>query len=238
MANVYVWPAGLINSALYTPPTRVRKTMQWDGAPGQKVEHVQRSVVEVSGRCLRTLAADLDIIVDQVRGGINLVAVWDNVFRLANGWDLDPALNSSGVEYWRADGRTSLYAGESAGATWRTVSVTGTGSAGSTSLSVSGLLAGEVVPRGAWVRAGDYRHRTAAAATADGTGNATLTLASELRATVSGSVSIPGDLFVGTLVGDFEISPSDASGNRPFRALFSEVYADEVDGGSFTWKGL
>ena len=221
--NVYLWPSGLVTAARYSPPTRTRTTQHWDGAPGQRTEHVQRSTVELRGVALWDTAADLDIIVDRLRGGVNLCAVWEMGWRKRNGWPAEPTLDASGNETF--DGRS--------------VDLTGTGSADSTSLSVTGLNASEVVPKGAMVRIGDYRHRTLSDATADGTGAATLMLASPLRAAVANAdtVTIPGDLFVGTLVGGFEISASDINGSRPFRAVFSEVYADEVTGG-FTWQGL
>ena len=241
--SVYIWPADIGGSTLYGDPNRVRTTEQWDGAPGQATAHVQRSLATISGEIVRRNAPDFDIMLDRLRGGINLVGLWDFEFRLQNGWDLEPALDSSGNEFWRANGRTSLYNGESDNAPtgpWRTVDATcnGGASAAATSLPVTGLLASEVIPRGAWIRIGDFRHRVLTAVTANSSGNATLTLASPLRAAVAdtATVTIPGDLFVGYLV-SMDVSPADVDGVRTFDATFREVYSDEVTGG-FTWLGL
>lgn len=249
--KVYLWPACLGGSTSYMPPTRVRTTAQWDGAPGQKVEHAQRTRVELSGEVVRANAPDFDIMLDRLRGGVHLVGLWDYELRLQNGWDADPALNSSGEEFWRADGNTSTYNGESDNAPtglWRTVNATcnGGASADSTSLPVTGLLDSEVIPRGHMVRIGDYRHRVLSEVTANASGEATLTLSTLLRAAVSGgaTVQIPGDFFIGSLIGRPEISPADIDGLRTFTLRFVEVYEDEITDNTvspavgFEWMGL
>lgn len=235
MTRVYIWDDCLAGSTLYTPPTRVRTTAQWDGAPGQKVEHSQRSIVEFSGEVVRALAPRFDIMLDRLRGGLHMVGLWDYELRAQNGWDLKPAINSSGAEFWRKDGNTSIYNGESDNAPtgpWRTVLATcnGGASAGSTSLPVTGLLDTEIIPKGHMVRVGDYRHRVLTAVTANSSGVATLTLASPLRAAVSNgaTVRIPGDFFVGSLIGQPDIGAADIDGLRTFTMRFAEVYEDEL----------
>lgn len=235
MTKVYMWPADLGGSTLYTHPTRIRATRQWDGGPGQRVEQAQRSFVEFSGEVVRANAPDFDIMLDRLDGGLNLVGLWDMEQRAQNGWDIEPAVDASGDEFWRADGRTSTYAGESANAPtgpWRSIfaAAAGGNSLGSTSLAVDGLLANEVIPRGTWVRAGEYRYRTASAATANGSGAATLTLAKGLRATVANNdpIRIPGDFFVGSLIAAPEVSAAGVFGVRTFTLRFSEVYEAEV----------
>lgn len=233
--RVYIWPKCIGTDTLYGDPSRVRTTTQWDGAPGQKVEHVQRSQVLISGEVVRTNAPDFDIMMDRLRGGVHLVGLWDHELRIMNGWDGLPALNSLGAEFWRKDGRTEDYAGESDNAPtgpWRTVLTTCNGGAAidAVSLPVTGLLASEAIPRGMMIRIGDYRHRTLAAVTADASGDATLSLATPLRAVVADGdqIRIPGDFFVGSLNGDPKISPANADGLRTFTIAFREVYEDEL----------
>ena len=235
MPLVYILPKCLGADTLYGDPARVRTTRQWDGAPGQKVEHVQRVTVLLSGEVVRSIAPDFDIFVDRLRGGVNLLGLWDHELRIQNGWDGVPALNTSGAEFWRKDGKTELYAGEAGNAPtgpWRVVLATCNGGAAinATSLPVSGLLASEVIPKGMMIRIGDNRHRTLAAATADASGDVTLTLSSPLRAAVANAaeIRIPGDFFVGSLVGALNISPANVDGKRTVKMTFVEVYEDEL----------
>ena len=234
MTKVYVWPAGIGGAMLYGDPTRIRATVRWDGAPAQKVEQQQRSTIEVSGDIVRDNADDFDIMLDRLSGGQNLVGLWDMDWRLQAGWDSDPALNSSGAEFWRANGHTSLYAGESANppsGPWRSIfaAANGAAAAGAASIAIDGLLANEVIPKGGMIRIGDHRHRVLTAATANASGEVTLSLARTLRGAVANNaqVRIPGDFVVGSLVGR-EISPSDTDGLRNFRLVFVEVYESEL----------
>ncbi len=234
MTAVYIWPYCLGGSTLYTPPTRLRTTAQWDGAPGQKVEHVQRSTVEISGEVVRSNAPDFDIMLDRLHGGAHLVGLWDMELRKENGWDLEIALNTSGAEFWRANGQTSTYLGEAANpptGPWRSIfaAANGPASLGATSLAIDGLLDSEVIPKGCMVRVGDYRYRTLTAVTANASGEATLSLAKGLRAAVADTdpVRVPGDFFVGTLLAQ-ELSPADVFGLRSFTLRFGEVYEDEI----------
>ena len=66
--------------------------------------------------------------------------------------------------------------------------------------------------------------------TADASGNATLSLATPLRAAVADGdqIRIPGDFFVGSLNGDPTISPANADGLRTFTIALREVYEDEL----------
>lgn len=226
--NVYIWPADIIGTSSYSPAWRLRTTTRWSGAPGQRTEHVQRSSVEFGGTVTRSQSHLLDIALHRIRGGLDFVGVWDPEMRLRNGWD-NAVAAASGTEYFRADGRLSLWAG-TGGGVWRSVVVTGSGSAGSTSLSVSGLKTGETIPAGTMVRAGDYRYLVAEDAS-ESSGGATLTLATPLVEAVSGDVSLPGDFFVGRLIGQPEIGAADEAGLRTYRVVLAEVYASEVDGG-------
>lgn len=235
MTKVYIWPSNLGGSTLYGDPNIVRVTAQWSGAPGQKTEMQQRATFEVSGEVVRHNAADFDIMMDRLRGGVNLLAVWDIEWRLQNGWDAEIALNSTAAEFWRKDGRTSLYNSESANpptGPWRSVFALANGAAsvGATSLPIDGLLASETIPKGAMIRVGDYRYRTLSSVTANASGEATLALASTLRAAVSNDaqVRVPGDFFVGSLLGRPEVSASDADGVRTFTIRLAEVYEDEL----------
>lgn len=236
MTKVYIWPECLAGDTLYGDPNRVRITTQWDDAPGQKTEAQQRAGVQFSGEVVRNNAPDFDIMMDRLRGGIHLVGLWDYELRIQNGWDGLPALNSSGAEFWRANGETSTYAGEADNAPtgpWRTVLATCNGGASidTVSLPVTGLLASEVIPRGMMIRIGDYRYRALTAVTADGAGLATLTLASPLRAAVADTdpVQIPGDFFVGRLIGRAAVGAADTFGLRKFKISFAEVYVGELD---------
>lgn len=169
--KVFAWPKGLGSSHLYTPAHRNRITEQWGGAVGQIAAQIPRAVCTIGGTVAGRYdqgagrGADLDIILDQIEGGRSLVALWDSVGRRQSGWDSALAGLGDG-ELWRADGRVAGWAGEPAdGATWRSVLVSGSWSTGSSALSVSGLLSGEVIPKGTWVRVGDVRYRVAATAT-------------------------------------------------------------------------
>lgn len=241
MTLVYIWPHNIGGSTLYLPATRLRSTVQWDGGPGQKIERPQRSIVEISGEIVRANAPDFDIMLDRLRGGLHFVGIWDFEQRKQNRWDLKPALNTNGSEFWRADGLTSLYAGESANpptGPWRSIfgNLPSGGSINNATLTIGGLLANEVIPKGAVVRAGDFRYRTLTAATANGSGVATVTLSTRLRETfTAGSpVRVPGDFFVGQLIGQPDISQADVNGVRTFTVRLSEVYSDEVfDGTGF-----
>ena len=77
MTKVYIWNADLGGVTSYSPPTRVRVTQQWDGAPGQKVEQTPRSTVTLEGEIVRNNAPDFEIMMDRLDGGINLVGIWD-----------------------------------------------------------------------------------------------------------------------------------------------------------------
>lgn len=229
MTAVYIWPACLIGESVYTSPWRVRRTLQWDGAPGQKVETTQRAVVEFGGEVVRENAPDLDIAIDRLRGGINLVGVFNPEMRLQAGFDGEMA-RSGATEYWRANGKTSTWTGTPDG-NWRVVSISATGSAGATSVSISGLLSGEAVPKGMMIRAGDYRYFVAEDAAA---GASTLTLATPLVEATT-AADLPGDYFVGQLLGQPEVSRADKDGRRTYAVRLAEVYSDEVDGG-FTYS--
>lgn len=236
MTKVYLWPACLGGETLYSDPNRFRMTRRWDGAPGQKVEQAQRSRVTLAGEVVRALAPDFDIMMDRLRGGEHFVGLWDMEWRKQNGWDGHAALNASGAEFWRADGIVENYAGESANpptGPWRSVYAAANGAAsyGATSLAIDGLLDSEVIPKGAMIRIADYRYRTLTAATANASGEATLSLASPLRAVVADndSVRVPGDLFVGHLLSPVDVSPADVDGLRTFTAQFIEVYESELD---------
>lgn len=227
--KVYAWPACLGGETLYGDPWRLRSTTQWDGAPGQITEIAQRARIELGGEVVRPQAHILDIMLARLEGGRNLVGVWDAEMRLQAGWD--SALAGQGdAELWHAQGRTALYGGESEGGDWRSVLVTGSGSAGSTSLTVSGLLSGEAIPAGTWVRVGEYRYRVAQDA-AESSGGAVLTLATPLILAPDGDVRLPGDYCVCRLVGVPEVSRADSDGVRTFTVRLVEVYADEVEDG-------
>lgn len=236
MVKVYVWPADQGAETIYADPNRLRITERWGGAPGQITEQSQRARVEISGPVNRTNAAEFDIAMDRLRGGQFLLAVWDMEMRKQFGWDVKPALNTSGGELWRADGNTSIYNGESANpptGPWRSVFALAAGgaSAGATSLSIDGLIASEVIPRGVMIRVGDYRYRVTASVTANGSGEATLALSTPLRGPVANNtqVRVPGDLFVGRLASRVELGATDADGLRAFKIVLSEVYEDELD---------
>lgn len=222
--KVWPWPACIGGETLYSDPWRLRRTMQWDGAPGQLVEVAQRTRVEIAGEIVRANAPDFDIMIARLEGGRNLVAVWDMEMRLQSGWDNAIASIGDG-EMWHRDGLTSTWVDETPGGVWRSIFVTGSGSAGSTSLGVSGVISGEVIPRGTWVRAGEYRYRTATTVTSP----STLVLATPLVEAVSGDVRLPGDLFVGRLIGAPEVGRADVNGVRTFSLSLIEVYEDEVD---------
>lgn len=230
--KVWTWPKGVGQSRLYSPPHRVRITETWSGAPGQIAALPPRARCVISGAVAgrydqaRGRGADLDIILDRLEGGQSLVAVWDGTMRRQCGW-ADAVADTGDDELWRADGRVDLWAGESAGGIWRSVLVSGTGSLGSTSLSVTGLLTGETIPKGCWVRAGDIRYRVAETASESG-GGATLTLARPLEVAVSGNVRLPGDLFVGRLAAVPSLGETAIDGQRSFSVDLLEVYEDEI----------
>jgi len=234
MTAVYVWPVDVGGETDYSHPTRLRTTRGWTGAPGQQVEHIQRSTATLSGEVVRGLAPTFDIMLDRLDGGRNLIAIWDYELRAQNGWDLAPAINSSGAEFWRANGETAAYAGEAANpptGPWRSVFAlaNGAGAVGDTTLAVDGLIDSETIPKGSWIRAGDYRYRTLAAVTANGSGEATISLAKPLLATVANdsNVRIPGDLFVGYLTAS-EFGAANVWGVRNFSLTLQEVYEAEI----------
>lgn len=231
--NVYPWPASIIAGLTYRPAERTRTTTQWGDAPGQTVVQSQRAVIEVSGAVDRASAMDLEVALDRLYGGINLVGLWDMEMRLANGWDGHLA-GQGASEQHNAQGLHAIFTGAAPAGQWRSVIVSGSGSAGATSLSVSGLLTGETFKKGTLIRAGDDRYRLAADASESG-GGATLTLARPLISAVSGDLRLPGDYVVARLVGDPELGASDHNGLRDYALTLIEVYETEVDGG-FTYQ--
>lgn len=234
MALVYIWNYCLGGSTLYAPASRVTTTTRWDGAAGQKVEQQQRSSVTLSGEVVRDGAPDFDIMIDRLRGGINLVGLWDMELRAQFGWGAKLAINSAGAEFWRADGQTNAYAGEAANpptGPWRSVfaALAGAHSAGATSLAIDGLLANEVIPRGDMIRIGDFRHRVLTTATANGSGAATVAISSPVRSALADDtpVRIPGDFFVGSMASRPTLGQADIDGVRTFEIAFNEAYEDE-----------
>ncbi|MEO0623826.1 MAG: hypothetical protein AAF183_16600 [Pseudomonadota bacterium] len=150
--------------------------------------------------------------------------------RRQSGWDSALA-NTGDNEVWRADGRVSAWVGETGSdAGWRSVIASGSGSSGSNALSVSGLLDGEVIPKGTWLRADMHRYRVAVTAIASG-GTASLALSRPLEADVSGDVRLPGDFFVGLVIEQPRLEPAQIGEGRAFSITLQEVYATEVDGG-------
>lgn len=236
MVKVYLWDKNLGGSTLYTDPNMIRVTQQFDGARGQITEMDQRSRVEISGQIVRPNAPDFDIAMDRLRGGIHLLGVWDMEMRKQFKWNLGPAFNSSGAEFWHVTGQTETYNNNSANpptGPWRSIFALAAGAApsGATSLPIDGLISGEVIPRGTMIRVGDYRYRTTTRVTANGSGEATLTLASALRANVSNNaqVRVPGDFFVGYVApGGIEVGASDVDGVRSFKLVIVEAYEDEL----------
>lgn len=233
--KIWTWPSCVGQQHLYTPPHRSRFTREWSGAPGQISAQKPRAQITISGGVAgqytepASFGADLDILLDRLEGGRSLVTVWDSVMRVQSGWDSAVA-NVGDNEVWRADGRVGQWAGEAAdGTTWRSVLVSGSGTAGSTSLSLSGLLPAETIPKGAWVRAGDDRYRVAETVVA--AGSAAVTLSRPLEADVSGPVRYPGDLCVARLLSAPDLGRNDLRQGRTFTISLEEVYPEEVDNG-------
>lgn len=239
MANVYIWPRYITGSLKYSDQSRVRREVAINGAPSLAVEIEPRVTIEVGGTIARDRRPDLDIFLDRMGGGTAYAGLWD-MDRVRFGWDGVPALRTSdGAEFWHVTGRTSLYNDDAAdGTTWRSIFAlaNGAASAGATSLAVDGLLPGEVIPRGSFIRIGDFRHTITASVTANGSGEATLSLARPLRANVADNagVRIPGDFCVCQLFGPPDIDAKDSDGVGDFKLTFLEVYAGEVVGG-FTY---
>lgn len=242
MVQVYIWPASVpVTKLHYGDANRIRTTTDWLGGQGQITDHQQRAPLIVEGTVWEEVAPDFDILEDRLRGGQHLFGLIDIGMRGQFGWDMEPAIDSSGNEFWRADGKTALYNGEAANppsGTWRSINALANGGAAAdaTSLAVDGLLDSEAIPKGVMIRIGDFRYRVLAEATANASGEATLTLASPLRATVADNedVRIPGDFFVGFLRQRPEISPLDHRRLRTYRMRFNEAYASEYSGG-FTY---
>ncbi|MEO1602251.1 MAG: hypothetical protein AAFU49_17645 [Pseudomonadota bacterium] len=214
----------------------MRITETFSGAPGQITAQVPRATVTVSGTVAGRYdqaggrASELAVLLDRLEGGQSLVTVWDSVMRLRCGWNSAVA-GVGDNEVWRADGQVGQWAGETAdGTTWRSVLVSGSGSAGSASITLSGLLPGEIIPIGAMIRVDDHRYFAAATATESG-GSASVTLSRPLVAAPSGNVRYPGDLMVGRLVGQPELGQDDLRSGRTFSITLQEVYVAEVDGG-------
>ncbi|MEM7529563.1 MAG: hypothetical protein AAF416_18150 [Pseudomonadota bacterium] len=234
--KVWTWPDCVGASHLYSPAHRARITETFSGAPGQITAQLPRATVTVSGTVAGRYdqadgrAAELAILLDRLEGGQSLVTVWDSVMRRRCGWSSAVA-GVGDSEVWRADGQVGQWAGQVGGDPgWRSVLVSGSGSAGSTSLTLGGLLAGEVMPLGAMIRVGDERYLAAATVTESG-GSASVTLSRPLVAAPSGNVRYPGDLMVGRLIGQPELGQDDLRSGRTFSITLQEVYAAEVDGG-------
>ncbi|MEO0623143.1 MAG: hypothetical protein AAF183_13030 [Pseudomonadota bacterium] len=193
-----------------------------DGTPGQVTEIGQASRLIIGGETVRENAYLLDGFLDALQGGVSLAALWDSEMRVRNGWQ-DAISGAGDAELFWTGGAMADEAGASR-------SVLGLGSVvqGSTSLSLSGLLANEVCPAGTWVRAGDFRYRTMTNVVADGSGAAALTLSRP--AVTSEAARYPGDFVVGQLV-EGDIGQSDENGVRQWSMTFVEIYEAEVDGG-------
>lgn len=235
MADVYIWPACLGTETDYGSAVRIKRSFRLGGGPAKDVEIQPRAPIILRGEATRSVRPDLDIMISRLDGG-GYVGIWD-LERHRFGWDGYAAINSSGAEFWKADGQVSAYAGESANpptGPWRSIFATlsGAHTAGTRSLSLAGLLASEVIPKGCPLRIGDYPYTALAAATADGAGAATLSIAEPLRAneTDATQVRIPGDFAVCKLVAK-NVAPTTVEGVTSFELQFREVYSTEVSGG-------
>lgn len=235
MTYVIPFPNGLAREFAYTAPYRVRAETSIFGGAAQRVEVTPRASVRVSGLVHKNTDDVFWTFVDRLAGGVNLAGFTDRTTRLRLGWDAKPALNTSGQEFWIATGATSTYAGESAGATWRTIEVQAAGAAseGDTSIAVDGLLSSETIPAGTPLRIGVARYFTRSAVTAS-SGAATLPLAHPLKADVADNtdIKIPGDFGLFQLA-EMSLGDADVSHVQSFEMAFSEVFSGAFD--SLTW---
>lgn len=237
--NVFPIPSGIVQSIRFGPQHVVAIETEFFGAPTQITEVTPRVRATVEGIVHKNNHADFWAWIDQMRGGEALAAFPDIPTRVRQGWDAQAAINSSGVEYWRENGRTASFPGGTPTSPWRTANCQANGatSAATQLLPVDGLLASETVKKGTPVRIGGaYRYRTITEVTANGSGEATLRLERGLRSAVADNdtITIPGDLSVFRLLREPQIGASDQIGVGPFSLEFGEVYSSEFTGG-FNW---
>lgn len=236
--NVYLFPECVGTAVTYTPQFRTYAEADFWGAPVNVTEITPRVGITIEGEIVPRNHAAWETFLDRVASRISLFAITNQTLRQRQGWDVFPAVNSSGTEYWRESGRTTTFPGGTPTSPWRTVAcaANGAASADATSIAVDGLLPNEVIPAGSPIRiSGVYRHIVRTAASANGAGAATLQLAHPLRSSVAdgATIAIPGDLGVYQLE-SYQPGPGDADGYETFQMAAREVYASEYTGG-FTW---
>lgn len=236
--NVYILPVGTLTGAGYGDQFRVASERAADGSLVGANELAERAPFTATGAIIAETYADFHIFRDRMRGGVGVAGLINPHMRKHFGWDLTPAFSSS-AEFWRANGATSGYAGESANpptGPYRSIFASGVGahSADATSISVDGLLDSEELPAGCLVRIGDWRYMLAATVTANASGEATLTLARGLREAISDNqqIRVPGDFMLARMVpGSLRIGEMDPNGVAEFSAEFREDYSSEISGG-------
>lgn len=237
--NVYILPAGTLTGAAYGDQFRVASERAADGALIGANEIAERAPFTVSGAIIVETYADFHIFRDRMRGGMGVAGIINPQMRKTFGWDLIPAFDSAGNEYWRANGSTSGYAGEAANpptGPYRSInaSTVGAHSADDTTIAVDGLLGSEVLPAGCLVRIGDWRYILASTVTANASGEATLTLARGIREALADNdpIRVPGDFMLARMTpGSLRIGEVDANGVAEFSAEFREDYDSEISGG-------
>lgn len=233
--NVYIMPPGILTGAGYGDQFRIASERGADGALLGATEIAPRAPFTMSGRVIRSNFPAWRIFRDRLRGGLGLAGLIDFEMRKWLGADLVPAVNSSGAEFWRADGLTSLYAGEGAGGTYRSINASAVGAhtEGDTTIAVDGLFSTEALLAGTTVRIGDWRYVLAEDVTASG-GAATLTLSQGIRADIAdnAAIRVPGDFMLARMApGSLRLGEVNAAGLSDFSAEFREDYSDEIVGG-------
>lgn len=241
--NVYLWPECIGSAFTYSPQNRVTAETEFFGGWSQETEVTPRVRLTGQAEILPGNHAAWEIFLDRIAGGTAFFAITNQNLRQRQGWDVFPAVNTSGAEFWGPAsnlGATSTYAGESAGATWRSIfcQLVGAHIATDGSLAVDGLLANEVVKAGTPLRpAGQsYRYTVREDATANGSGAATLKIGKTLRADLADNTNIrlPGDFAAFRLL-SYAPGACDADGVETVTIEAHEVYESEITGG-YAWR--